>query len=254
MSRGSYPAGRSRCGGCAEHAETSAGLAARRGVSGTDRRTDPPPGRADRPRRRSGAPARGRGELMLPEATGSPGVPGDGRAAGGAIRRWPPAGGRDARPARVVRRPARAPAVAHRGTPARRPDRPPRQPRRRLPRGARDARGRSARQHQRVRGGRFAADPHQEPGDAAAAAGDADRPGRGRRGPGSRGGAACAPAALPRPPRRWPPSRGGRARADRPVPARGGCGSRFRTRRRATGRRPADRSGGARRRPRRISH
>ena len=121
------------------------------------------------------APARRRGELMTGVPVDGGGRPTAGRA-GGPLRGRPAPRDRDAGPGRRVRRPARAAAVAHRGAPARRPDR------------ARSAaladayldalatlEARPARQRQRVRRGREPADPDQEPGDAAAAAGRATR-------------------------------------------------------------------------------
>ena len=90
---------------------------------------------------------------------------------------------------------------------------------RRLPRRARDARGRPAGQRQLRSWPSPPADPHQEPGDAAAPPG-VDPAAARRRGARPRGRAARAAPAVPRPPRRRPaPGRRG-ARADRPVPAR----------------------------------
>ena len=84
----------------------------------------------DRPAPRRACP------VMAP----SPRHPRPHRAARRPLRRRPPARDRHAGPARRVRRAAGPPAVAHRGAPARRPDRPARRPRRRLPRCAREPR------------------------------------------------------------------------------------------------------------------
>ena len=125
--------------------------------------------------------------------------------------------------------PLGAPAVAHRGAPARRPDRAARRARRRLPRRARPARGGSARQRQLVRRDRQPADPDQEPGDAAAPD-RSDRPDRARRRRRRPRGRAPRPAdRLPRPSRRRPaPGRGWRSRRIGLVPARAGGGARGR--------------------------
>ena len=146
-----------------DHAEASAALAARP-AAGADRGADPLPGRAARPGVGRAAAARGRGQLMHGRAGHAPsraGRSGSARAAGPRrppTSRWPSSTGPlglllsliEARQLDVLTVPLGA-------------------PRRRLPRCARDARSRPARQRQRVRRRRQPADPHQEPGDAAAA-------------------------------------------------------------------------------------
>ena len=136
----------------------------------------------------------------------------DGTARHVVVRRGSPARDRDPGPGGRVRRPARRCSSSL--IEARQLDVltvPARRARRGLPRRARHARGRPARQRQRVRRRREPAHPDQEPGDAAAAAG------RRRRRPPDE---APDPEAelrarlhpVPRPPRRraraWPRPRG----------------------------------------------
>ena len=157
---GRVPARLAGRAGAAAHARRDVGRAGRRGrLLAADRRAHPPPGRTDRPRVRRAAPARRRGQLMTPAGRASrswrrsPRRSAERRAAGPAVtfgegRR---AGAPDPGPDGRIRGPARAPPVAHRGTPARRADRAARGARRRLSRRARPTRCGPARQHQRVR-------------------------------------------------------------------------------------------------------
>ena len=226
-------------------------------VLATDRRADPQPGRAARPRVRRAAASRRRGQLMRPgSVAGDPGHGDAGRArrpwtigrpadlaapragpAGRQLRRGSPAREPDPGPDGRVRWPAGAAPVADRGAPARRPDGAAGGPRRRLPRRPRAADRGPAWQRQLVRGDRQPADPDQEPGDAAASHGP-DRPAgapRRRHRPGGRAPrSAAALSGVPR--RRCAPRRRGRP-ADRALPSRAGCRPRCCARRRATGRR-----------------
>ena len=145
---------------------------ARGRLLGPDRRAHPAPGRSRRADGRRAAPSGRRGQLTmvgLPDGS-APSAPPWSSATGAA-----PEAATQVR-TRGVRGPARAPAVADRGAPSRRPDGAARRARRGLPRRPRRARGRSDRQRQRVRRDRRPADPDQEPRDAAATGRSGDDP------------------------------------------------------------------------------